>query len=322
MAQTHSDDDGRDHDHGRNHSHSHSHSHTPANFGRAFAIGIALNAGYVIAEVVFGRLAHSLTLIADAGHNLGDVLGLLIAWGAMYLARRRPTARHTYGLRRSSILAALTNAVVLLIITGGITWEAVHRFFAPGVVTGKTVMLVAAGGILVNGFTALLFASGRKGDLNIRGAFLHMAADAGLALGVVFTGLAILVTHWQWLDPAVSLVLSFVIIRGTWGLLRESMDLALDAVPEGIDTGRVHAYLASLPGVIEVHDLHIWGMSTTEAALTAHLVVPNSDDHDALLAEAVQVLHDHFAIEHVTLQVETGDPAYPCACPLVSMPVG
>lgn len=313
MADAHDEHDEHEHSHG----HGHGHSHAPANFGRAFAIGIALNAGYVIAEAVFGRLAHSLALIADAGHNLGDVLGLLIAWGAMFLARRRPTARRTYGLRRSSILAALTNAVVLLIITGGIAWEAVHRFFAPGTVGDRTVMLVAAGGILVNGFTALLFASGRDGDLNIRGAFLHMATDAGLALGVVLTGLAILITHWQWLDPAVSLILSFIIIRGTWGLLRESMDLALDAVPEGIDAGRVGAYLASLPGVAEVHDLHIWGMSTTQAALTAHLVVPGINDHDALLAEAAHELHDHFAIEHVTLQIETGDPAYPCACPLV-----
>jgi len=205
------------HDHAHDHGSGGHHHHAPANFGTAFAIGIALNAGYAIAEVIFGRLAHSLALVADAGHNFGDVLGLLMAWGAMLLSRRRPTAHHTYGLRRSSILAALTNAVVLLIITGGIAWEAMHRFFAPGTVAGKTVMLVALGGIFVNGITALLFASGRKGDMNIRGAFLHMAADALLAVGVVVAGLAILVTGWQWLDPVVSLILSGVIVRGTWG---------------------------------------------------------------------------------------------------------
>jgi len=314
MAQMHDDHDG--------HGHSHGHSHAPANFGRAFAIGIGLNLGYVVAEVVFGRLAHSLALVADAGHNLSDVLGLLLAWGATALATRRPTARRTYGYRRSSILAALTNAVILLIVIGGILWEAVHRLLAPGPVAGPTVMLVAGGGILVNGFTALLFASGRKGDLNIRGAFLHMAADAGLSLGVVLTGLAILVTGRQWLDPLVSIVLSFVIVVETWGLLRESINLALDGVPEGIDVARVQAHLATLPGVIAVHDLHIWGMSTTEAALTTHLVMPERDNHDALLAEAAQMLHDDFGIEHVTLQVETGDPAYPCACPLVPAHVG
>jgi len=313
MAHDHGDD-AHEHEHGHGHG---GHHHAPANFGAAFAIGIALNAGYVIAEVVFGRRAHSLALIADAGHNLGDVLGLLIAWGAMFLSRRRPTAHHTYGLRRSSILAALTNAAVLLIITGGIAWEAVQRFFNPGTVAGRTVMLVALGGILVNGITALLFASGSKGDLNIRGAFLHMAADAGLALGVVVTGLAIFLTGWIWLDPLVSLVLSAVIVRGTWGLLRESLDLALDAVPEGINTEAVRAYLVALPGVVELHDLHIWGMSTTEAALTTHLVVPEIGDHDRLIADATEELHDHFGIEHVTIQIETGDPAYPCACPLI-----
>jgi cobalt-zinc-cadmium efflux system protein len=290
----------------------HQHNHGPANFQRAFAIGVALNLAFVATEVVFGVLAHSIALISDAGHNLSDALGLLLAWGASTLARRHPSTRRTYGLRRSSILAALLNAVVLLIVTGGVVWESVRRFGKPDYVAGKTVILVAIAGVAVNGITALLFLSGRKGDLNIRGAFIHMAADAVLSLGVALAGAVILATGWLWLDPTASLVISGFILFGTWGLLRESVNLALDAVPEGIDVAEIGAYLAGLPGVANVHDLHVWGMSTTETALTAHLVIP-SHASDAFLAEARQGLHDRFGIEHATIQVETGDPAHPCA---------
>jgi cobalt-zinc-cadmium efflux system protein len=301
------------HDHGHSHG-GHGHSHAPASFGRAFAIGVTLNLSYVVAEVVFGILSHSLALVADAGHNLGDVLGLALAWGASILVTRRPTLQRTYGLRRTSILAALVNAVVLLATIGAIAWEAVRRLQHPGAVAvdGTVVIWVAALGIAINGATALLFAAGRKGDLNIRGAFVHMAADAGLAAGVVVAGIAIVLTGWHWLDPVVSLVLVAVIFVGTWGLLKDSVNLALDAVPEGIDAETVQAYLAALPGVGEVHDLHIWGMSTTETALTAHLVIPGLQDGDALLARVCAELHDRFGIEHATVQIEHGDPAHPC----------
>ena len=292
--------------------HDHGHSHAPASFGRAFAIGIALNTAFVVIEATFGILAHSLALVADAGHNLSDVLGLVLAWGASVLVRRSPTLRRTYGLRRSSILAALFNAVFLLVAIGIIAWEAVGRFAHPQPVAGGTVIWVALVGIVINTATALLFLAGRKDDLNIRGAFLHMAADAGVSLGVVLAGIAIIFTGWQWLDPTVSLVIVAVILLGTWGLLRDSVNLALDAVPEGIDAEAVTAYLAALPGVAEVHDLHIWGMSTTETALTAHLVIPGIRDGDALLARVCAELHDRFGIEHATVQVERGDPAHPC----------
>jgi len=294
------------------HDHGHAHSHAPANFGRAFAIGIALNTGFFIIEAVFGVLSGSLALVADAGHNLSDVLGLLLAWGASVLVRRSPTPQRTYGLRRTSILAALFNAVFLLIAIGAIAWEAVGRFARPAPVAEGTVIWVALLGIAVNTATALLFMAGRKDDLNIRGAFLHMAADAGVSLGVVLAGLTILFTGWQWLDPTVSLLIAAVIFIGTWGLLRDSVNLALDAVPEGIDTAAVAAYLAALPGVTEVHDLHIWAMSTTETALTAHLVIPDGRDDDALLARVCAELHDRFGIEHTTVQIECGNPAHPC----------
>jgi cobalt-zinc-cadmium efflux system protein len=290
----------------------HHHDHGPTNYGRAFAIGTTLNMGFVILEIIYGRRAHSLALVADAGHNLGDVLGLVLAWGASLLARLQPTQRRTYGLRRSSILAALINAVVLLITVGGIAWEAIRRINDPGPVVGGTVIWVAVVGIVINTVTALLFLSGRKGDLNIRGAFLHMAADAGVSLGVVLAGFAILATGWLWLDPVVSLLIVVVILVGTWGLLRDSVNLALDAVPENIDETRVQAYLADLPGVNDVHDLHIWGMSTTETALTAHLVLREASGSDALISRACRELHDEFGIEHATLQIETGDCAYPC----------
>lgn len=302
-------------DHAHEDGHAHGgmgHSHAPANFGRAFAIGIALNAGFVALEAGFGVLSGSLALLADAGHNLSDVFGLLLAWGASTLSRRRPTERRTYGLRRSSILAALFNALFLLVATGAIAWEAMGRFNAPAPIAGRTVIWVAAVGIVINTATALLFMAGRKGDLNIRGAFLHMAADAAVSLGVVIAGFAILSTGWGWIDPTVSLVIAALIVAGTWGLLRDSLDLALDAVPAGIEVPQVRQYLEGLPAVIEVHDLHIWAMSTTETALTAHLVRAVSTCDDALLSRASDELHDRFGIEHVTLQLETGNAAYPC----------
>ena len=292
------------------------HSHGASGYGRAFAIGVALNLGFVAVEFVYGRMAHSLALVADAGHNLSDVLGLLLAWGAAALAQRHPTPGRTYGMRRSSILAALVNAVVLLVAVGAIAWEAVRRFGEPGEVAGSTVIWVALVGIAVNTVTALLFMSGRKSDLNIRGAFLHMAADAGVSLGVVVSGFAIIATGRQWLDPVVSLVIVVVIVAGTWGLLRDSVNLALDAVPENIDEYEVERYLTDLPTCSEVHDLHIWGMSTTECALTAHLVMGRKVCDDAFLAQIARELHDRFGIEHSTLQVENGDPDYPCSCRL------
>ncbi|MHB8646418.1 MAG: cation diffusion facilitator family transporter [Thermomicrobiales bacterium] len=300
------------HDHGHTHG-AGGHSHAPVHFGTAFAVGILLNAGYVVAEVLYGRLAHSVALVADAGHNLGDVLGLLLAWGAGILVTRPPSGKHTYGFRASSILAALVNAVVLLVTIGGIAWEAIRRLQHSGDVAGGIVIWVAAAGILVNGITALLFLSGRKGDLNIRAAFVHMAGDAGIACGVALAGIAILLTGRRWIDPAVSLVIVAIILHSTWALLRDSVNLALGAVPEGIKIDDVRSYLEGLPDVTAVHDLHIWAMSTTETALTAHLVIPAIADHDGLLARCCEDLHDQFGIEHTTLQLECGNAAHPCA---------
>ena len=289
----------------------HSHDHNP-DYNRAFGWGIALNVSFILIEATFGVLAHSLALLADAGHNLSDVLGLALAWGASQLATRGPTERRTYGLRRTTILAALLNAGLLLVAIGAIAWEAINRLMRPTPVAGGIVMGVAGTGVLVNGATALLFLAGRKRDLNIRGAFLHMAADAAVSLGVVAAGFVILATGWLWLDPAVSLGIALVIGAGTWGLLRESLDLALDAVPAGIDPSAVEAYLVALPGVAALHDLHIWGMSTTHSALTAHLVRPGAQIDDGLIARACRELHDRFGIEHATIQVESGDGPYPC----------
>jgi cobalt-zinc-cadmium efflux system protein len=282
----------------------HTHTHAPANYGRSFAIGVALNLGFVLLEWTYGRLSNSLALQADAGHNLSDVLGLLLAWGASVLAQRQPSHRRTYGLRRSTILAALINAVVLLVAVGAIAVEALERLGQPAPVATTTVMAVAAIGIAINTITALLFLRGQH-DLNIRGAFLHMAADAGVSLGVVLAGAAMWATGWAWIDPAVSLLVAGLILASTWGLLRDSVDLALDAVPRDIDPQAVRSYLRTLPSVAEVHDLHVWGMSTTEAALTAHLVIPDRSADDALLARIERELHDRFGIEHATLQIET-----------------
>ena len=297
------------HDHAGGHA---GHHHAPASFGRAFAIGIALNLAYVVGEAFYGVVAHSLALLADAGHNLGDVLGLAGAWAAATLSKRRPGGRYTYGLRRASILAALANAVLLLVVTGGIAWEGILRLVHPRPVGGTVVMAVAAVGIVVNGATALLFLSGRKGDLNIKGAFTHMASDALVALGVVLAGAAIQATGWLWIDPAVSLAVSAVIVAGTWSLLRDSVNFSLDAVPPGIDPARIALFLQQLPGVAEVHDLHIWGMSTTETALTAHLVRPGAGPDDDILHAAAAALKEQFQIGHATFQVETGTGARRC----------
>jgi cobalt-zinc-cadmium efflux system protein len=283
------------------------HSHAPASFGTAFAVGITLNLGFVILEAAYGVFAHSLALIADAGHNLGDVLSLLLAWGATFLARTAPTERHTYGLRSSSILAALFNAIFLLIAVGAITWEAIRRFGDPMTVEPRTVIWVSMIGIVVNTVTALMFMSGRKGDLNIRAAFLHMAADAGVSLGVVIAGFLILATGLAWIDPVISLVIAVVITWGTWGLLRDSVNLALHAVPQGIEMAEVRRYLSSLPHVTEVHDLHVWPMSTTETALTAHLVRDVDDCDCELLDQAARDLNSKFEIQHATIQFETQD---------------
>jgi cobalt-zinc-cadmium efflux system protein len=290
----------------------HGHDHSPATFGRAFAIGVGLNAAYVIAEAVMGVRANSLALLSDAGHNLGDVLALSLAWIASVMSRRAPSARYTYGLRGSSILAALTNAVVLLVVTGGIAWAAILRLAHPEPTAGAVVMAVAAGGVAINGATAWMFASGRRRDVNVRAAFAHMASDALVAAGVVMAGAAMALTHWLWLDPAVSLVIGAIIVAGTWSLLRESLDLALHAVPLGVDRAAVHDYLAELPGVAEVHDLHIWGMSTTETALTAHLVRPGAPIDDAMIQRACVELKARFHIDHATLQVEDGAFDHPC----------
>jgi cobalt-zinc-cadmium efflux system protein len=284
--------------------------HTPIAFGSAFALGVTLNFLFVFLEVVFGVLAHSLALIADAGHNMSDVFGLLLAWAAGALSQRAPTERRTYGLRSSSILAALFNGILLLLAVGAIAWEAIRRFGVPTEVASTTVIWIATIGIFINGATALMFRPGRQRDLNVRGAFMHMCADAGVSLGVVIAGFAIMATGWQWIDPVVSLVIAAVIVWGTWGLLRDSLNLALHAVPAGIEMREVRKYLASLPHVTAVHDLHVWPMSTTETALTAHLVRDVDDCDCSLLVQAAKDLRDLFQIHHSTLQFET--PEHDC----------
>ena len=292
--------------HGHSHSHEHGHDHGPANYNRAFAIGVSLNLVFVAVEAVYGVLSGSLALLADAGHNLSDVLGLLLAWGASVLARRASSRRRTFGLKKSTVLAALLNAVILLVAIGGIAWEAIRRFNEPVSVSGPTVIVVAFVGILVNTATMLLFMADRDRDLNIRGAFLHMAADAAVSVGVVVAGIVILYTGAFWVDPVVSLVIAAVIFVGTWSLLKDSVNLAVDAVPRGIDSRAVLESLGALDGVEGVHDLHIWGMSTTETALTAHLVKPSPAGDEALIERATEALHREFGIDHVTLQLERG----------------
>jgi len=294
--------DHHDHSHGASHA---GHGHAPDNFGFAFAAGVTLNTAFVIAELIFGYAANSLALISDAVHNFSDVIALLLAWGAVWLARKQPTEQHTYGYRRASILAALINAGLLLMAVGGIAVEAVNRIQVPAAVAGWTVVWVAALGIIVNGGTALLFMRGRHGDLNIRGAYLHMAADAGVSFGVVVAALVILFTGWQWVDPAISLCIAAVVLVSGWGLARDSVNLALDGVPKGIGLAEVKDYLGRLDGVTEVHDLHVWAMSTNETALTAHLVRPDGYD-DAFLHHVCEELSHRFNIHHATLQIEAG----------------
>jgi len=311
-AQDHAHEHG--HDHSRHtHGVGHHHHGNQNDHGKAFIISIVLNSVFVVVEFAYGLIANSTALMADAGHNLSDVLGLLLAWGAALLAKKVPSDRYTYGLRSSSILAALANAVFLLVTCGGIAWEAIQRFSAPPAVAGLTVTLVAAVGIVVNGLSAWLFVKGSKGDLNIRGAYLHMAADAAVSLGVVVAGIAMMFTGWYWLDPVISMVIVAVIMIGTWGLLRESVQLALSAVPPHIDVATVAGFLQQQHGVTGIHDLHIWGMSTTESALTAHLVMPQGYPGDIFMDNLAHALKERFSIAHSTLQVEQGTTHHACA---------
>jgi cobalt-zinc-cadmium efflux system protein len=293
--------------HSHAHEHGHGHGHGPVDHGRAFAIGVVLNTAFVVVEATFGLLSGSMALVADAGHNLSDVLGLMVAWAASVAARRPASARFTWGLKSSTILAALANGMLLLVAIGAILFETIHRLFNPVEPQGETMIWVAAIGIAINTATALMFMAGRKHDLNVRGAFLHMAADALVSVGVVVAGLVIVLTGWVLIDPLVSLVIVAVIGWGTWGLLRDSVKMGLNAVPEGIDESAVRSVLAGMPGVVSVHDLHIWPMSTTETALIAHLTMPAGHPGDAFLHEAAHELEHRFAIGHATLQVETGE---------------
>lgn len=292
--------------------HDHAHSHAPATFNQAFAIGIGLNIAFVVIEAFYGWKINSLALLADAGHNLSDVAGLVLAWGGALAGKLRPDARHTYGFKRASVLAAFANALLLLVAMGSLAWEAAGRLQSPEATEGWTIMAVAGVGIVINTATALMFMRGRKDDLNIRGAFMHMAADALVSLGVVIGGALYLWQGWGWIDPVMSLAIAAVIVWGTWSLFKQSLHLLFDGVPEGVDTVAVRQLLLGLPGVAEVHDLHVWGMSTSEIALTAHLVVQENLDSAALLIEAEHELHEHFEIRHVTLQLETAAYAQQC----------
>jgi cobalt-zinc-cadmium efflux system protein len=297
---------------GHAHGHGHTHGLTAGAFDRAMALGVGLNVAFVVIEVVAGVWAGSLALLADAGHNAGDVVGLLLAWGAAWLARLRPTARYTWGFRRATIYAALANAVLLLVACGAILWEAIHRLREPAPVAGWMVIGVAAAGAVVNSLAAMLFARGH-GDVNVRAAYLHMAADAAVSLGVALAGVAIAATGWTWIDPVTSIAIAVVIVVGTWGLFRESVDLALDAVPRGVDPAAITAALAELDGVREVHDLHVWGASTSEVSLTVHLVAINAANRDQLLDAAHDLLRTRFGIAHATIQIE--GPAAGETCP-------
>jgi cobalt-zinc-cadmium efflux system protein len=303
------------HDHEHDHDHHHGgigHSHAPDTFGWAFAIGIALNIAFVFGEAIVGFVVNSTALLADAGHNLFDVLGLGAAWFATILAKRAPTARYTFGMKGSTILAALFNGVFLLVAVGAIGWEALLRLMNPVEVHGLWVMVTAGLGIFVNGGTALLFARGRKDDINIRGAYLHMAADAAVSAGVVISGLLMLELGWTWLDPVTSLVIVAVIIWSSWSLLREALVMSMSAVPSSVDAKAVRQFLSQQKGVSNVHDLHIWATSTTDVALTAHLLMPGGHPGDTFLADLCDALEHHFNIGHATLQIETG-PETVCA---------
>jgi cobalt-zinc-cadmium efflux system protein len=299
--------------HDAHHGHDHDdHGHAPQDFGRAFAFGIALNTGFAVVEAFYGWQAGSLALLADAGHNLSDVAGLVIAWAAFAAGKLKATERLTYGWRRGSILAGFINAAILLLAMGSLAWEAVWRLQNPAPVAGMTMIAVAAIGVVINGLTAFLFMGGHKQDLNIRGAYLHMAADALVSLGVVATGMLYLWQGWAWIDPVASIAIALVIIAGTWSLFRQSLHLLFDGVPAHIELGAVRAALLELPRVNALHDLHVWALASMETALTAHLVVPGAGPHDALLHEATQLLRARFGIAHVTLQVET--EAYDDGC--------
>ena len=299
-----------DHHHDHSHGH-HGHSHAPKDFGRTFLVAAALNTLFIVAEIIYGLKANSLALLADAGHNVSDVLSLMLSWGAWHLSKRAPNAQYTYGLRSTSILAALVNALLLLVAIGAIAWEAIGRFHSDTPVMSDTMMWVAGLGILVNGFTAWLFSKGQH-DLNIRAAFLHLAADAAVSLGVVIAGFLMLQTGWSWLDPTVSLLICAVIVIGTWGMLRDATKLALHAVPAHIDPAKVRAFLLSQAGVREIHDLHIWGMSTTEVALSAHLLMPEGHPGDQFLHDLNHALEEQFQIVHATIQIEMGDGHHAC----------
>jgi cobalt-zinc-cadmium efflux system protein len=302
LGHSHSHDNGHSHGHGHGH-----HHHAPKDFGTAFAVGIVLNLGFVGVETAYGIWANSMALLADAGHNLSDVLGLVIAWVAAVLARRPPTRRFSYGLRGASILAALANALILLFAVAFIVYNSVVRLLVPDLVEGETIVVVAAIGIVINGATALMFARGRKDDLNIRGAYLHMLLDALVSAGVVVAGLGIAATGWLWIDPVASLVVAGLIFLGMADMLRESVTMALAGVPSSIDPDAVEDHLKALPGVERIHDLHIWPMSTTESALTAHLVMPGGFPGDRFLADCAHAIEHRFGITHSTLQIEVGD---------------
>lgn len=290
----------------------HHHHHATPDYNRAFAVGVALNLAFVGVEAFYGIMAGSLALLTDAGHNLSDVLGLLLAWGASALAARKPSSRRTYGYSRATILASLASGLLLLAAVGAITWEAIGRFIEPAVPSGKVMMVVAGIGVVINTVTALFFFSGKDQDLNIRGAYLHMAADAAVSLGVVVSGAVILKYGFSWVDPVISLVIAAVIFLSTWDLMRDSANLAVDAVPRNVDPGEVRSYLLGLPGVSGIHDLHIWAMSTTDVALTAHLVMPDPPSNDAFLTEVAEILHHDHGINHATIQIERGDAGLDC----------
>lgn len=300
------------HHHAHGHAHHSPHQSDVANYNRVFIIGVGLNILFVAVEATSGLILGSLALLADAGHNLSDVLGLLLAWGGNWLARRPPTQRYTYGWRRSSILAALINSMLLLGAMVIIAWEAIQRFWEPAPISGLALIIIAGVGILINGLTAWLFMSGRHADLNLRGAFLHMMADTLVSVGVVLTGLAIVLTNWLWFDPVISLVIAAVVVVGTWQLLQQTLSLAMDAVPANIEPLAVKQFLRELPQVQHVHDLHIWAMSTTEVALTAHLVMPAGHPGDRFLTHTCHQLEEKFGIHHSTLQIEINDTEHPC----------
>lgn len=298
---------------GHRNNHNHNHSHAPEELNKAFAIGVVLNSLYIIVEAAYGIMVNSMALLADAGHNLSDVLGLILAWGASYLALKQPTKMHTYGYRKSTILAALLNAIILILAVGAIGVEAVQRFITPKPIDGSIIIYVAAIGVLINGVTAALFINGKEKDLNIKGAFLHMAADAAVSVGVVIAGAVILNTNLYWIDPLISLIIMTVILISTWNLLKDSFNLAMDCVPANIDSKKVEEYFNSLPEVNEFHDLHIWGMSTTENALTVHIIKHEPFIDDKLTHKINHALHEKFGIEHTTIQYEAGEKKFKCS---------